>query len=595
MNGPRARTRFLVSVTALAVAGLAVTAPASATVEPPPGAATPTPGSGIGTSAALNNPKCVHDDPRDGVYGRFSSTTVGGGPVCVRPWKEGADNGGVTAPGVTKDAIEVFAVVPNEEQINSPGGTAPTNRTTSSRGTYQDAVHDYLLPLMKYYETWGRDIDVRFLVSSGNDEAAQRADAVTIKAERPFAVVNFVPAGSDFLDAELAKSKILVFGYATNAEKALAQAPYRWGLTDTQAAAVNASVVIGKQLGGKPAEFAGGSDVQRQTRKFGTVYIDGSIDVDRLTSDLGKHRVTLATQNSYTATGAPRGDATTAQEQAPTIATKMKEAGVTTVILFTDVAMTKALMENATRQEWYPEWFFTGTLFHDLALLARDYPPDQAAHAFGISVVSPWVLPDPPPASPQKSLTVLTNPLNWYWGETAATSASATPQHLTWLMTGIHAAGPRLTPKTFQQGLFSIPASGGAADGAPTGSLMGYGKNAGLPYDEYLGAVGIDFAPVWWDPETSGPSQGTGSEGTGVAWYPGGAKRYTSKTVPKRQFGWFDKSGSVFKFDYRPTPAPEYAGDCTGCPSQGGPGQPGTPDPAGFVAKAYGGGDAPLS
>ncbi len=587
-------SRLVVSAAAIVALCGAAVLPAAAAVDLPPGAAKPTPGSGIGTAAALNNPKCAHSDPSYGVYGRFNSTVVGGGAVCVKPWKAGANNGGATAPGVTKNTIKVFAVVPNDEQINSPGGTAPTNRAGNTRGTYQDAVHDYLLPLMKYYETWGRDIEMRFLVSTGNDEAAQRADAVAIKAEQPFAVINFVPAGLDVLDSEMAKAKILVFGYATTAKKALAQAPYRWGLTDAQAAAVNASVVVGKQLTHKLAEFAGSTDIQQQTRRFGTVYMDGVIDIAQLTSDLKKYGATLASESPYTANGSPRGDATSAEEQAPVIATKMKEAGVTTVILFTDVAMTKALMDNATRQEWYPEWFFTGTVYHDLALLARAYPVEQSAHTFGLSSVSPWVLPDPTPAPPQKSLTVLTNPLNWYWGETVGTSASATPGHLTWLLTGIQAAGPGLTPKTFRQGLFSIPASGGAAQGYPTGSLSGYGRTAGLPYDEYL-TSGLDFAPVWWDPDTSGPSQGTGSDGKGVAWYADGAKRYKSSTVPKKQFGWFDKKTSVDEFDTRPTPAPKYVGDCTGCPSQGGPGQAGTSNPDGFIAKANGGGDVPLS
>jgi hypothetical protein len=464
------------------------------------------------------------------------------------------------------------------------------NRNGNTRGNYQDAVHDYLLPLMKYYETWGRDLEVKILVSSGNDETAQRADVVAAKADTPFAVVNFVPAGLDVFDAEMAKAKILVFGYATTAKKALAQAPYRWGLTDSQAVAVNSAEVLGKQLVGKKAQF-GGDAVKQQTRTFGSVYMDGTIDIAQFKTDLGKYHATLAADASYLANGSPRGDATTAQEQAPVIVTKLKQAGVTTVVLFTDVAMTTALMENATKQEWSPEWFFTGTVFQDLALLARAYPVEQSAHAFGISQVSPWVLPDPTPAPPLKSLTVLTNPLNWYWGESAGTSASATPGHLTWLLTGIQAAGPKLTPKTFQQGLFSIPASGGAAQGYPTGGMTAYGKTAGLPYDEYL-STGLDFSPVWWDNETSGPSQGTGSEGAGIAWYTDGAKRYRGGTVPKKQFGWFDPSTSVYKFDTRQTPAPVYVGDCTGCPSQGGPGQPGT-SPAGFTAKA-GGGEAAL-
>jgi hypothetical protein len=123
--------------------------------------------------------------------------------------------------------------------------------------------------------------------------------------------------------------------------------------------------------------------------------------------------------------------------------------------------------------------------------------------------------------------------------------------------------------------------------------MSGYGKNAGLPYDEYL-QVGLDFAPMWWDPETTGPSQGTGVEGKGVAWYVDGGKRYTARTVPKQPFAWYDEASAVYQFDTRPTPPPRYAGDCDGCPSTGGPGQSGT-NASGFIARAGGAGEAPLS
>src|SRR5438094_805491 len=120
-------------------------------LQPPPGAAKPTPGSGIGTAAALNSPKCAHNDPRFGVYGQASSTVVGGGPVCVKPWKAGDDNGGATAPGVTKDRILVYAIIPNDQQLAMVGGATPTKRADNSKGTYQDAIHDYVLPLMQFY------------------------------------------------------------------------------------------------------------------------------------------------------------------------------------------------------------------------------------------------------------------------------------------------------------------------------------------------------------------------------------------------------------------------------------------------------------
>ncbi len=580
-NAGRVVALVAVFVTTMALANVA------GAVQPPPGAGTPVPGSGIGTAAALANPKCAHDDAnRYGVYGRLPSTIVGNGPVCVKPWKEGADNGGATAPGVTKDRILVYAIIPNDQQLSMVGGATPQKRADNSKGTYQDAIHDYLLAAMKFHETYGRDIELRYFVSTGQDEAAQRADAVEVKSAKPFAVMDLAPTALDVFDTEMAKAKILVFGFATTTQKALAQAPYRWGQSDTQAAATNSTEVLGKQLVGKKAQFAG-ADVKGQTRKFGAVYIDDIIDLDQMKANFKKYGGTIASDASYTANGSTIGDATSAQEQAPVIVTRLKQAGVTTVILFTDVAMTKSLMENATKQEWFPEWFLTGTVFQDLAILARGYPAEQSAHAFGISNVSPWVYPDP-------ALTVLSDGvaqrLDWYWGPGVGTTASSPPQQINWLLAGIHAAGPNLTPKTFQQGLFSVPAFGGAAQNYPTGTMTGYGKNAGLPYDEYM-AVGIDFGIVWWDPETSGPSQGTGTEGKGVGWYADGAKRFRSGSVPKQQFGWFDKATSVYKFDKRPTPVPTYAGDCTGCPSKGGAGQAGTPSPTGFVAKAGGAGE----
>jgi hypothetical protein len=523
------------------------------------------------------------------VYGQGNSTVVGGGPVCVKPWKAGDDNGGATAPGVTKDRILVYAIIPNDQQLSMVGGATPTKRADNSKGTYQDAIHDYLLPLMQFYETWGRDIEVRFLVSTGQDEAAQRADAVTVKAEKPFAIMDLAPTALDVFDTEMAKAKVLVFGFSTTTQKALAQAPYRWGQSDTQAAANNSIEVIGKQLLGKKATF-GGDDVKSQKRKFGAVYIQDIIDVDRMKSSFKQYGGTIASEASYTANGSTIGDTTSAQEQAPVIATKLKQAGVTTVILFTDVAMTRSLMENATKQEWFPEWFFTGTVFHDLALLARTYPTEQSSHAFGISNVSPWVYPDPAAAN---TLDGVKERLDWYWGAGVGTTASSPPQQILWLLSGIQAAGPKLTAKTFQQGLFSLPARGGAALGYPTGTMTGYGRNAGLPYDEYM-QVGIDFGVVWWDPTTSGPSQGTGTEGKGVAWYANGSKRFRSGSVPKQPFGYFDKATSVYKFDKRPTPTPEYVGDCTTCPSHGGPGLAGTPSSAGFIAKADGAGATPL-
>ena len=98
----------------------------------------------MGTSAALDNPRCRQDDPSGtGLrgYGRFDSTVVGGGPACVKAWKAGADNGGATWQGVTKDKVTVVAVLPNETQLESDPVT-PKHKADKSPSTYEDAVHD---------------------------------------------------------------------------------------------------------------------------------------------------------------------------------------------------------------------------------------------------------------------------------------------------------------------------------------------------------------------------------------------------------------------------------------------------------------------
>ena len=144
--------------------------------------------------------------------GRFNGSTVGGGPFCVRPFKAGENNGGATSQGVTADKISVVYVLGH---IPETRAQPATNQVNGSPGTDSDAIHDLLLAQTSFYETWGREIDVQFYTSSGEDETAQRADAVAIKALKPFAVVNTHNSGLGIMAAELAKAKILVYDAET--------------------------------------------------------------------------------------------------------------------------------------------------------------------------------------------------------------------------------------------------------------------------------------------------------------------------------------------------------------------------------------------
>ena len=129
------------------------TAPAvgAATLERPKGAGPPVAATGMGTSAALDNPRCraesTQGEPLLAGYGRFDSTVVGGGPVCVKEWKAGADNGGATWQGVTKDKITVVAVLPNDTQLETDPVT-PKHKADKSPSTYENAIHDAVIPQM---------------------------------------------------------------------------------------------------------------------------------------------------------------------------------------------------------------------------------------------------------------------------------------------------------------------------------------------------------------------------------------------------------------------------------------------------------------
>ena len=242
---------------------------------------------------------------------------------------------------------------------------------------------------------------------------------------------------------------------------------------------------------------------------------------------------TLAVTHAYQNQGGLSGDPVEAQEAAPVIIQKMKDAGVTTIALFADNAMVRALMEAATTQDYFPEWFNTGVLYSDLTLFARTYPPEQSRHLFGMTWLWPWLEPEPEPAPPAKSTTTLTDPENWYWGESRGTASPvAIAPLVNWLLAGIHNAGPRLSPKTFEQGFFSVPAYGGAATGNPLVPLTAYGRQTGLPYPSYMYG-GTDFVPFWFDPDTTGIASVTGTEGKGVAWYPDEGKRYRRDTIPR--------------------------------------------------------------
>src|SRR6476659_1767732 len=280
---------------------------------------------GVGTPAALNNPRC------DKALGRMKFVYQAWLP-CVKPWKDGADNGGATTPGVTPDTIKVVIRKPADETTNT--SRAPIKDSASGEfATVEDAARDTLPVFEKVYEQWGRKFDVKVVEMSGSDEAAQRADAVSIIAMKPFAVIDL--GAGDVFESAIAARKILSISPTTGTnEQSIQQSPYRWTAgTDLAANAVLGAEFVGKDLNGKPAKFAGDPALQTKKRVFGVVHsaATGAPELSYAFAELKKRGVKVALDLTYTLPTDPAQIAASAQEQAPTMIAKLKDAGVTSV------------------------------------------------------------------------------------------------------------------------------------------------------------------------------------------------------------------------------------------------------------------------
>ena len=554
-----------VVVMTVAVAASLPAATAGA-AEQAPGTGKPPSGSGINTSAGYANPIC---DPKDGPYGTMQFVLEGTGPVCLPEWK-GKDNGGATYQGVTKDAIKVVALVPNAQQLAVLGSRSfPTNYATGQPGTVSDALNDALAAYKHAFVgpyTAGRDIQMEYVTSGGDDEAAQRADAVAVLDKKPFVVLDVAGSLSAF-DAEVANAKVPVFALYTTVEETLKQAPYRWGQQDNAAAQINGGEFVGKQVAGKKAVYAGDASMHDKTRTLGLV-VNSVQDPSYFTDTLAKYHAKVAPDATFTYTGtaASAGDSAIAQQQAPVAIAKLKQAGVTTILLLADPAMVTAMTTQATAQDYHPEWVYLGSGNIDFPLLARNYDQAQWAHSFGLANV--W------PGSPTAATTVPTV-VQWYWGN-KGTFGIAYSNAISWLVSGIMYAGPKLTPDTLKQGWFSIPAGGGSANPDPTlrnvGVRFGYGHTNNLGYEEYSRG-NKDFSATWWDPGTVGPPTLGFPGGQGTGWYLDNAKRYAAGDWPTKPMTFFDKSKAIYQFES--ATAPPKVLPCTGCPSQTGQGTPG--------------------
>lgn len=486
-----------VLIAAAALALLVVLAPTVAPTTAPPAGSQPSgspvypPGDGPGDpGVAVSGIRCGHG-LRQVIWSKYA-------PYC-QPAFHG-DNGGATAPGVTAKTITVtfrFAATPAEVALFDQ--VAPGVVATKAQAVALE--QDYIALFNRQYDLYGRKVVLKvfdgkgdFLSElSGGGQAAAEADAATAKSLGAFADVSATVFNTQPYDDALAAQHIVsVGGLLASATQLRAEAPYEYFPgPDCEKTAVSTAAVVGRAMAGMPAVYAGSAAMRHEIRTFALISPDnpeyaacGQAVVNDLAKEYGIHlKAWIKYDLSLSALQQ-------AAAQAVATVTQLKSAGVTTVLCGCDPVTPLFLAEDANQQDYHPEWLTLS--FGDA--FSRLPSAEQWDHSISGGEVTL-------PANQQEAVVAY---------RLAVHDPTATPppsyqfiyEPLLQLFDALQAAGPDLTPRTFEAGMEALPPS------LPGGQFG--------PWAFGLGTVdpSAGFQLLRWSAAT--PSPGDGHLGTGL-------------------------------------------------------------------------------
>jgi hypothetical protein len=451
-------------------------------------------------------------------------------------------NGGATHRGVTEDSIVVVYYSAPETDPVLDFITGPI-ANDDTRAQVEETVAGYLELFGSYYQTYGRTVDLRIVQASGTstDEVAARADAQrAIEEHQPFAAIGGPVLTNAWADEMAAAGVVCIScGSTGNEQYREARAPYliSIGMAGNQTN-VHAAEWVSKKLAGKPAEH-GGDAVAGAERVFGHVYLTSSEESEQLAqqlaAELSEAGVELAEQLSY------QLDPGRLPEQATSIISKLKESGVTTVLLQADPVAPATFTQEATAQEYFPEWAVVGGTLVDTNTFGRVFDQQQWQHAFGITGNA---VPLEPSTTPGFAL------YEWFHGEPPPadeTSPVLFPSPSLFFSL-VQAAGPDLTPETVNDALFAYSPT----QRAITQPSLSWGDHGLWPDQETeFDWSGVDDkAEWWWDAQATGPDE-IQREGQGMMRFVDGGRRYLPGEWDDSTT-FFDPAGTVMLFEEPP-------------------------------------------
>lgn len=499
--------------------------------------------------AMLPSPACDASTGRLAVPSRFA-------PPCVNSVQS---NGGATWAGVTGETVTVAVYLGRGDVAAQALAAASGNRDTADEvaATYRSYVEFF----ERHYQTWGRRLRLVFVTPSGaaDDAGRARADAVRVATELgAFASWGGPSRTSAYADELAARRVLCICSVPEPSSWYQARAPYVVSPEPTVSQRIALQTeYVAKRLAGRTARNASDLMLAAQPRTFGLVYEDspGQIGLraaEAMERELRRSGVELLAVMGYpTAAGAA---ATSGSAEAGRVVTRLRQAGVTSVLYVGDGLFPLFMTQEATRQGYGPEWVLLGPgvgssdgsggggglAGADVTFAGRTYDQTQWAHAFGLSFGAARVAPGQGEAW---------RVYNWHTGGQAppARASHAAIYRAPWMFfTGVHLGGPTLTPASVRDGLRRLPPAG---RGMVTSPSVSFGRHGVWPGDD--DGAADDVTEVWWDATATGPDE-SGNSGVGMYRYVDGGRRYLPGQQPAAEPAAFNRGGTVMVYDEPP-------------------------------------------
>jgi hypothetical protein len=458
------------------------------------------------TKRVLRQRKCVGNPPRQ--------TEDPQSPACVLTW-DGSDNGGATTKGVTGEEIRVVF----------PGDGTTTNRELAALEAYFNSR----------FEFYGRRLRIVTYKQAGNFTTCQKmlADAIRVDEEiGAFASLRYsIQDGREgcYYD-ELARRKIVSVqtsgvGIPSQTEAHMSETPYQWNYyapIDTMLA--NLGEVVCKELKASGPTHAGPPQNAALQRKFGLVIDSTSNGVPPPDPRplLTKARACGLDFGTPIELDVPSQDYSLAKSAV----LKLKDNGATSVVCLCGFDFMNGMMAQSTQEAYFPEWIaqdYRAQTWDDGG--GHQWTRDHADHVFGIR-------------GRNKSLPRAQMP---YWAAvreadptypTGIFQVSTEYWSMLLLASGIQAAGPRLTPETFANGLQRAVFPNPGCGGPPF-----YQACVGFKGDH---SMVDDFTLVWYDQNGTSDEVDAANgnlpyaKNAGTYCYVDGGRRYKAGEWPTR-------------------------------------------------------------